>query len=373
MNTQTGFAPQWASPPGETIADFLVARGWTPTELATRLEESTTAVEQLLSGAMPITVGLARRLNQVIGSSVSFWLARDLQYREDLQRIQAMTTAWTDALPTAQMIEWGWVDAHAGNDFKSLLDFFAVPSVPAWNQQYSGIFESVAFRTSASFEPDYGATVSWLRQGERLAAHIECEPWDPDRLLATLRSVRKLTRVGKPQRFVPKLRSSLAKCGVAVAIVRPPEGCRASGAAVWLSSTKALVILSARHLADDHFWFTFYHECGHLLLHGDRELFIDEEYSDLATLTAPRADGDQESEANSFVIEELLTREIEKALQRVELSYEAVLRLSARAGIAPGILVGQLQKSGRLGHDRLNKLKRRYRWAGGNLVSRENV
>jgi hypothetical protein len=35
-----------------------------------------------------------------------------------------------------------------------------------------------------------------------------------------------------------------------------------------ISPNKAMVILSFRYLSDDHFWFTFFHEIAHLLLHN---------------------------------------------------------------------------------------------------------
>ena len=38
-----------------------------------------------------------------------------------------------------------------------------------------------------------------------------------------------------------------------------------------------MIILSFRYLSDDHFWFTFFHEIGHLLLHKEDLTFIDGE------------------------------------------------------------------------------------------------
>ena len=41
--------------------------------------------------------------------------------------------------------------------------------------------------------------------------------------------------------------------------------------------------------------------------------------------------------------------------------------MARAAGVAPGIVVGQLQFAGLIGYDQLNTLKRRYRWNGPNL------
>ena len=60
-----------------------------------------------------------------------------------------------------------------------------------------------------------------------------------------------------------------------MALVKPLPNVRVSGAAWWLSPNRPLVALSARHLSDDHLWFSFFHEAGHLLLHSKKTVFID--------------------------------------------------------------------------------------------------
>ena len=92
---------------------------------------------------------------------------------------------------------------------------------------------------------------------------------------ADLPTIRRLTREKDPGQFIPRLKEACAARGVAVAIVRGPNGWRASGAARFLSPTKALIQLSFRYLSDDQFWFTFFHEAGHLLLHGKDLLFLE--------------------------------------------------------------------------------------------------
>jgi HTH-type transcriptional regulator / antitoxin HigA len=372
VNSTPEFAPQWACAPGETIADALSARGWTREELAARLGQSAEMVEDLLAGAAPITIGVARRLSDVLGASVAFWMARDLQYRQDIERMRRIETEWTRSLPVADMARMGWLPPRLENDINALLDFFDVPSVAAWHRRYSKVSESVEFRISRSFESDPGAVIAWIRQGERIGADTLCKPWDANAMRETLNSVRGLTRIGRPERFLPKLRAAMAACGVVVAVVPAPAGCRASGATLWISEEKALVLLSARHLTDDHFWFTFYHECGHLLLHRGTHVFIDSEAT-VASATAEDgayASDVQEEAANAFAVDVLITAGVQESLRCAPLSYRGVLRLAARAGIAPGILVGQLQKMRRVGPERLNRVKRRYQWVDGQLVSR---
>jgi Zn-dependent peptidase ImmA (M78 family) len=90
-------------------------------------------------------------------------------------------------------------------------------------------------------------------------------------------------------------------CEAGVALVFVPElpGTRVSGATMWVSPEKALIIQSLRYRKDDHFWFTFFHEAAHVLLHGKRAVFIDEELQDVS---------DEEAKADAFAANHLITK-----------------------------------------------------------------
>ena len=66
------FAPDWVSPPGDTILDLLEERDWTQQQLADRLGYSLKHVNQLIKGKVPLTDEAAIRLQNVLGASVGF-------------------------------------------------------------------------------------------------------------------------------------------------------------------------------------------------------------------------------------------------------------------------------------------------------------
>jgi Zn-dependent peptidase ImmA (M78 family) len=116
---------------------------------------------------------------------------------------------------------------------------------------------------------------------------------------------------------------------------------------------KAILQLSFRYLTDDHFWFAFFHEAGHLLLHGKNRLFL--EGSHLIPTK-------EEAEANEFAETTLIPPEFAAAFAKLRNDSRAVIRFASRLGIAPGIVVGQLQHRRYISHRELNALKRRFRW-----------
>lgn len=85
----TAFLPDWVSPPGDTIFDLIEERGWTKGELAKRLGYTNQHIMQLINGDLAITHEVALQLEQVLGSTAGFWLAREAKYREHRTRLDA--------------------------------------------------------------------------------------------------------------------------------------------------------------------------------------------------------------------------------------------------------------------------------------------
>jgi Zn-dependent peptidase ImmA (M78 family) len=113
-------------------------------------------------------------------------------------------------------------------------------------------------------------------------------------------------------------------------------------------------MLSFRYLSDDHFWFTFFHEAGHLLLHGKKAVFLEGE-----NIVSTK----EEQEANDFSARFLVPRQYQAELLRLPVNSLEVIKFGRRIGISPGIVVGQLQHLGRLRQNELNALKRRFKWS----------
>jgi Zn-dependent peptidase ImmA (M78 family) len=254
------------------------------------------------------------------------------------------------------MVRFGWIRSTESLEerFSACLNFFGVADLNEWHDRYRGVQDVVAFRTSGSFESQPGAVAAWIRQGEIEAAKIDTRKWNAAKFEKVLPAIRKLTKKKDPQVFLPELIRLCADCGVAIVIARAPEGCRASGATKFLSADKALVMLSFRHRTDDHFWFTFFHEAGHLLLHGTGALFVED--PNLVTTH-------EEEEANQFAMDVLVPEEFRTEMLDLPKIPKVITKFAVRVGVSRGIIVGQLQHHGRIAHKDLNFMKARYAWA----------
>ena len=362
------FRPDWVSAPGDTILDILRQRHLSEGEFAGMMGLSTEDTDHLLRGRSSVTMMVARKLVEVVGASVEFWMHRDFLYRQDIERVFGTETEWLAELPLGDMIKFGWLRPvpHPTEELAACLDFFDVSSVLAWHQKYQTLQTMTAFRTSRSFDNRPASVAAWLRQGELEADSIECDRWNPEGFLECLDSVRPLTHQKDPKRFIRELQKKCAENGVAVVIVRSPAGCRASGATRFVGPSKAILQLSFRYLTDDHFWFTFFHEAGHLVLHGNQRLFAsvlrEARPWILEGLSASGASDVEEEEANQFAAATLIPADLEPQLMALGANRRDILRFAHRSGVSPGVVVGQLQHRGQITFEQMNYLKRRYAW-----------
>ncbi len=351
------FKPSWFSKPGDTIQQILLERGVELLDFSIRIGFSIEKTRKLLHGVEPIDDDTAEKLSQALGASKQFWLSRENDFREAVSRCKHqidsdVASAWVKSLPVNELRTRGWIDKDSDR-VESCMAFFDIPSLEAWESKYSKLEKVVAFRKTNRFPTHTGAVIAWLRRGEILSREISCNKWNREKFLDALIEVRRLTLKKSPKTFLPRLVEICREVGVAVVVAQTPAGCRASGATRFLNSEKAMILLSFRYLSDDHFWFTFFHEAGHLVLHSDDALFI-EDGSEATNL--------EEQEANDFAKDLLIPHELQKELSTLKITAKEIIRFAQRARISPGVVLGQLQFMGRVKHNWLNNLKRRYSW-----------
>jgi len=362
--SETDFVPRWASPPGDTIKDALREQHLDRRTLADAVELSQIDLDALLEGEIPLTIRLAEGLSSALGGSVEFWMTRDGQYQADRSRVVA--DAWAQKMPIHDMAAFGWIGTDVDNwvgQIDECLRFFDVVSPDAWERDHLALLAQTRFRSSQVLQTDEFAVAAWLRQCEVELSKVPCAEWNRGAFDALLPQLLPLTRLRDPRRFLGELQARCAEAGVAVGVVRAPRGCPVSGAARRLPNGQPSIALSGRHRADDHLWFTFFHEAAHLLLHGTDAVYLDE--IELDSDPAPSA---EEAEADRFAGTTLVPTEFEDRLLRARRSPLELRKIARELGVSLGIVIGHLQHRGALGYNtRLNRLKSRYKWDGPSL------
>lgn len=364
LEIQNHYQPDCVSPPGETLAELLEMHNMTQADLAERTGLHRKTINEIVKGLSPISQETAIAFERVFRVPASFWNNREQNYRECLARRDAREhlkdeVAWLRKIPVAAMLRLEYSIRKYSDKVRQLeeaLAFFGVASPKELGAQLRKL--QPAFRRSTAFRGDPISTAAWLRQGELQAREIECADYDPGKFRQVLVHLRTLTR-SPLQEFWPEMVGRCADAGVAVVLVKPLPRTHVSGATRWLSPARALIALSLRYRTDDQFWFSFFHEAGHVLKHGKRQFFVDS-FSDEEDADA------MEHEANEFARDFLIPASEWRRFARLpNCRSRAVISESAACmGIAPGIVVGRAQHDGVMPKTHNNDLKRKLEWPG---------
>ena len=137
----------------------------------------------------------------------------------------------------------------------------------------------VSFRRSISKKIDNYALTAWLRMGEITASKKEVGPYNKQILLKNIEKIRKLT-TESPSTFSAKLIELCAEAGVVLIYVPHLKRTKVNGATYWLNDTP-VIQMSLFNKYADIFWFTLFHEIGHILKHGKKASFIDIDWGNM--------------------------------------------------------------------------------------------
>ena len=216
-----------------------------------------------------------------------------------------------------------------------LLKFFSVASPEEWERIYIGKEISVAFRVSLAHTNSPHAISAWLRKGELQAKEIALAEFDKKKFKDSMAALKDLAFL-MPEDFFQLLQNVCAQCGVAVVFTPNLPKAPISGATRWFHN-KPILQLSGRFRTNDHFWFTFFHEAAHIILHGKKDIFLE-------NVVGTASDRKKEEEANSFAAKVLIEdHDWKEIVQNLPLTPLEIKKFANNLKVAPGIIFGRLQ------------------------------
>lgn len=327
--------PNYIVTTGDFIAEWMDDEGINAAELSRRLGVTRKHVSELLHGKAPLSHNLALALERVTGVPARIWNQYESGYREDLARLEEIAQLEAQyeaakAFPLRYLRQWSYIKA-AGRDHaetvRELLAILGVASLDAFAVTWRE--GTVAYRRSAIARDHGEALATWLALAERHHDGLRDVPaFDRAALESLLPELRASTR-DDPASAFRAASASLHGVGVVLCVIPAIPGLGIHGATRWVNG-RPVIQLSLRGKTDDQLWFTIFHELGHVLRHGDKELYLADE------------DTGAEREADAFAAELLIPADQEYRLPRRR-DLGAVRRLAEEWGIAPGIVLGRAQ------------------------------
>lgn len=349
MSKENQYFPQSVPHPGETLAEKLEEMEMGPKEFALRTGKPEKTIIAVLNGDSSITPDMALQFEHVTQIPANFWMNHQRGYDEYMARLKRKAVidaavSWAKQFPLADMINKGWLQPVSSIQEKTMemLAFFGFANHLAWENYYFNQQLKVAFRISLARTKEPYAISAWLRKGELQAAGLEASTYSEKKFREALPQIKSIM-ARHPVDFFIHLQQICLDAGVKVVHTPCIQKAPINGATRWIHDTP-LIQLSGRYNRNDSFWFTFFHEAGHILLHGKKDIFLENlDYAD--------KDLQKEAEADAFACRWTLTEAEEAEIAKAVILSDDVIRgFARRFNTHPAIIVGRLQRKGLLSH-----------------------
>lgn len=343
MATQNQYFPQSRPHPGETLTEKLEEMKMGPKEFALRSGKPEKTIIAILKGESSITPDMAVQFENVTKITANFWMNHQRSYDEFVARQKRQTVihqaiSWAKQFPLADMIKKGWLPQVTTIEEKTMemLAFFSFSNHTAWEDYYFNQQLKVAFRISLAHIKEPYAISAWLRKGELQAADLQVGEYSEKKFKEALPKLKAIM-ANHPEDFFHQLQSICSEAGVKVVHTPCINKAPISGSTRWLNDTP-FIQLTGRYNRNDIFWFTFFHEAGHIILHGKKDIFLENlEYSD--------KDLEKEKEADSFAIKWTFSDEEEaEILESLPLRNQDIKKFAKKFKTHPAIIIGRLQR-----------------------------
>jgi HTH-type transcriptional regulator / antitoxin HigA len=347
-------AKKLLSPPGDTLQDTIEELKISQSDLAKRMKRPVKTINEIIKGKTQILPETAIQLQRVLGISAEFWLEREKQYRLELAEIAEAeylfsVKDWLTNFPLSHMKSLGWIDYVKENiisKFDALLSFFAVSSIEAYEQYYGNNYiGNVAFRMNNESKKNVNAVNAWIRKGYLQANEINAPEYNKQVFTDNLNKIKSIV-VNQPLNFYTELKQLCLSAGVKIVHTPNLPKVKIHASTFWLNDNP-VIQLSNYYQRSDIFWFSFFHEVGHILKHGKKDIFVEGmEYTE----EGKKKENEANQVAINYTFPESDEKELLSALAGKKDITAYITSFAKKINTHPAIITGRLVKSGIL-HD----------------------
>ena len=211
---------------------------------------------------------------------------------------------------------------------------------------------AIAFRKSQTIETNVYVLYVWLRLCELIAEKNNVEnDYNEECLKSNIEKIKKCMFL-EINDAIAALTKIFAECGIVFQVVQNFAGAPVQGF-IKRKDNKVILSMTIRGAFADIFWFTLFHEIGHLL-NGDigESNFID--------FTNSKADIEENADyyaRNALINEE----DFYSLINKENITEHDIIEFSMQQEIEPFIVVGRIQKE-KNDYKVFNKMKKKYIW-----------
>lgn len=309
--------PLEATHPVELIKDELNARGMSKKELAARMDIQQSNLSRLLKGNMPISLDVARKLEQALDIPADYWMSLQLQYDKDCDAIMQREESEREAITIESTLRnifnlsdlYGKLSIRSSlfvqNKLDILKSIFRVEPI-----QIPTLIPNGAFKKSEKLTTDEKNLNTWL-----LLAYVSADDNAPNISYEEGNAEKAASRISSEMNngtlTQSKIKTILSDLGISYSVVKKIERVPVDAFSFWRNKYPSIVTTN-RYNDMSRLVFNVLHELGHISMHLRKSKYIgfltsDNNYEQNMEL---------ENEANKFAADALIPPSVWKDISR---------------------------------------------------------
>ena len=354
MSNYVEFGNKIAFHPGYYIKEYIDEVGMTQEDFANRLGTTPKNISYIIRGEQSISVDIANKLSRMIGTSIKYWLNLQSEYDALLfefnneQEIQ-------DEREVFKCLKYSYfrdnfdlpdIPKKVDEQIKNVREFLNVSSLNV----FKNVDMYVRFRSVALEQSE----VSMIRANimAQIATNLSMKEvtipkYDKKSFLKSIEYALTLTK--RHDDFYRLIKESFYHSGVDLIVLPNIAGSKINGATKRVGN-HVMLMVNDRNSNSESFWFTLFHEIGHII-NGDFGVSFENEC------------GKEEEEADKFAEECLIpTNEYVQFVTNGIFTVKSILDFADKINRDPGIVLGRLQNDKKIGYDdwRFKTLRKKY-------------
>ena len=337
--------------PGYYIKEIIDESGLTQQDFAHRLDTTPKNLSLLIRGEQSLSIDIAIKLSKMLGTSVNYWLNLQNEYDTLIAEFKSEKEAEEER------------QIYSYLNYSYFKDYYGLPDLPKKiNEQIKEVRKFLGI-SSLTLLKKRDITVNFRRAEENIndsqliksnvmvqiainkALKIQAPKFDKSKFEKAVNYALTLTE--NHEEFYSLIYSAFLEAGVIFIILPNIQGSKTNGAVKKVRESMMLMV-NDRRLNSDTFWFTLFHEIGHII------------NGDYSNISFEKETGKFEEAANAYARDSLIPAEkYQEFLANGIYTKKSIQLFAKEIRRDPGIVLGRLQNDGIIGYNdsALNSLR----------------
>lgn len=271
MNNYIEYNDKIAFHPGYYIKEIVDESGLTQEDFAKRLGTTPKNLSILIRGEQNLSIDIATKLSRMLGTTIVYWL----NFQQIYDTMQAELLSAEELKREREVFKY--------LDYKYFRDYFGLPDLSRKTDEQIKCVREFLSVTSLTVLEEEDLAVSFRSYADNLsrsniinantmvqiainrALKMEVPKYNKRKFEAAVEFA--LSQTCNHRGFLPAIRKAFHEAGVVLVVLPNLRNSGINGATKKVNGKILLMVNDRRHFADT-FWFTLFHEIGHIM-NGD--------------------------------------------------------------------------------------------------------